>query len=98
MSPSNPFLGGNPATQPNSRGTRPWPSTPRAPTLRGARGATVAETGSTRRLVFEFSVRDEAFTGRAWSYQTEQPAFMVADMWAIDGRRLVVIERDAGRA
>ena len=58
----------------------------------------MAETGLTRRLVFEFSVRDEAFTGRAWSYQTEQPAFMVADMGAIDGRRLVVIERDAGRA
>ena len=60
-------------------------------------GATVAEPGSTRRSVFEFSVRTEAFTGRVWNYRTEQPGFMVADMWATDRHHLVVIERDAGR-
>jgi glycerophosphoryl diester phosphodiesterase len=47
--------------------------------------------------VFEFSIHDRAFTGRTWSYRTEQPAYMVADMWAIDRHHLVVIERDAGR-
>jgi glycerophosphoryl diester phosphodiesterase len=98
MSPSNPFLGGNPPTQPNSRGYEAMAISPTGTHLYAAlEGATVAESGSTRRQVFEFSVRDEAFTGRVWSYQTELPAFMVADMWALDGRRLVVIERDAGR-
>jgi glycerophosphoryl diester phosphodiesterase len=98
MSPSNPFLGGNPPTQPNSRGYEAMAISPQGTHLYAAlEGATVAETGSTHRQVFEFSVRDEAFTGRVWSYQTEQPGFMVADMWALDGHRLVVIERDAGR-
>jgi hypothetical protein len=97
MSPSNPFLGGNPPTQPNSRGYEAMAISPKGTHLYAAlEGATVAETGSTHRQVFEFSVRDEAFTGRVWSYQTEQPGFMVADMWAVDGHRLVVIERDAG--
>ena len=47
--------------------------------------------------MFEFSVRTEAFTGRIWKYRTEQPGFLVADMWATDRHHLVVIERDAGR-
>jgi glycerophosphoryl diester phosphodiesterase len=98
MSPSNPFVGGNPPTQPNSRGYEALAISPKGTHLYAAlEGATVAETGSTRRQVFEFSVRDEVFTGRVWSYQTEQPGYMVADMWALDGRRLAVIERDAGR-
>ena len=65
MSPSNPFLGGNPATQPNSRGYEAMAITPNGAYLYAAlEGATVAEARSSRRLVFEFSVRDEAFTGR----------------------------------
>jgi glycerophosphoryl diester phosphodiesterase len=98
MSPSNPFLGGQPATQPGSRGYEAMGISPDGAFLYAAlEGATVAEAGSTRRLVFEFSVRDEAFTGRVWDYRTEQPAYMVADMWAIDRHHLVVIERDGGR-
>jgi glycerophosphoryl diester phosphodiesterase len=98
MSPSNPFLGADPPTQPNSRGYEAMAINPKGTHLYAAlEGATVAETGSTRRQVFEFSVRDEAFTGRVWSYRTEQPGHMVADMWALDGRHLAVIERDAGR-
>ena len=42
-------------------------------------------------------MRNEAFTGRVWDYRTEQPGFMVADMWATDRNHLVVIERDGGR-
>jgi glycerophosphoryl diester phosphodiesterase len=98
MSPNNPFLGGNPATQPNSRGFEAMAISPDGaflyPTLEGA---TVAEAGSTRRIVFEFSTRDKAFTGRTWDYRTEQPAYMVADMWAIDRHHILVIERDGGR-
>ena len=98
MSPNNPFLGGQPATQPNSRGYEAMAISPDGGTLYAAlEGATVAEPGSTRRIVFEFDVEGEAFTGRVWSYRTEDPSYMVADMWAVDRHRLVVIERDAGK-
>jgi hypothetical protein len=98
MSPSNPFLGGRPPSQPNSRGYEAMAISPNGAHLYAAlEGATVAESGSTRRFVFEFSVRNEAFTGRVWSYQTEQPGYMVADMSATDRHHLVVIERDGGR-
>ncbi|HEY7068941.1 MAG TPA: esterase-like activity of phytase family protein, partial [Acidimicrobiales bacterium] len=98
MSPNNPFLGGRPATQPNSRGFEAMAISPNGaflyPTLEGA---TVAEAPSTRRIVFEFSTRDKAFTGRTWEYRTEQPAYMVADMWGIDRHHILVVERDGGR-
>jgi glycerophosphoryl diester phosphodiesterase len=98
ISPNNPFLGGGTATQPNSRGYEAMAISPDGERLYAAlEGATVAEAGSTGRHVFEFSVRDKAFTGRSWTYRTELPAYMVADMWALDAHRLVVIERDAGR-
>jgi hypothetical protein len=98
MSPSNPFLAGRPPSQPNSRGYEAMAISPDGAYLYAAlEGATVAEAGSTRRSVFEFSVRDEAFTGRVWNYRTEQPGYMVADMWAIDRHHIVVIERDGGR-
>ena len=98
MSPNNPFLGGATPSQPNSRGYEAMAISPDGAYLYAAlEGATVAEAGSTRRHVFEFSVRAEAFTGRVWSYRTEQPASMVADMWALDRHHLVVIERDGGR-
>ena len=29
-------------------------------------------------------------------YRTDQPGYIVADVWALDGHRLAVIERDAG--
>jgi hypothetical protein len=98
MSPANPFLAGNAPSQPNSRGYEAMAISPNGAFLYAAlEGATVAEPGSTHRIVFEFNVRHEAFTGRVWDYRTEQPGYMVADMWAVDAHHLVVIERDAGR-
>jgi glycerophosphoryl diester phosphodiesterase len=59
-----------------------------------------------RRYLLEFSTRDRAFTGRVLQYRTQptvtgtgtepQCCFM-ADMWALDQHRMVVIERDNGR-
>jgi hypothetical protein len=96
-SPNNPHLGGAAATQPNSRGFEAMAISPDGRYLYPAlEGATVAELGTTRRHVFEFSVRDEAFTGQAWLYQTEQPGYFVSDMAALDRHHLVVIERDGG--
>jgi hypothetical protein len=98
MSPNNPFLGGNPATQPNSRGYEAMGISTNGAFLYAAlEGATVADGGgSTRRIVFEFSARDKAFTGRTWEYRTEQPGHFVSDMWVIDQHHVLVIERDGG--
>jgi glycerophosphoryl diester phosphodiesterase len=97
MSPNNPHLGGATATQPNSRGVEAMAIAPDGKHLYAIlEGATVADPDQRRRLVFEFSVRDERFTGRTWQYRTEQPGYMVADAWALDSNRLTVIERDGG--
>lgn len=100
MSPNNPFLvPPATATQPNSRGFEAMSSTPDGkhlyPTLEGA---TVQDgTTSNRRFMLEFDIAGGRFTGRVWQYRTEQPGYMVADMWALDQYRMVVIERDGGR-
>jgi glycerophosphoryl diester phosphodiesterase len=61
-------------------------------------GATNAQgSASTDRTVLEFSIGQKAFTPRTWTYRTETAAYLVADAWAVDAGRLVVIERDGGR-
>lgn len=97
MSPNNPHLDGRPFTQPNSRGIEAMAMSPDGTHLFAAlEGATVADPDPSRRYIFEFSLADKAFTGRVWQYHTEQAANMVADMWALDEDRVVVIERDGG--
>jgi glycerophosphoryl diester phosphodiesterase len=98
QSPNNPFLGGLPATQPNSRGFEAMAITPNGKTLYAAlEGATVADAGTNRRYIYGFSAPDHALTGKVWQYRTEDPSYMIADMDALDAHRVVVIERDAGR-
>ncbi|HET7489480.1 MAG TPA: esterase-like activity of phytase family protein [Acidimicrobiales bacterium] len=97
MSPNNPHLDGQPPTQPNSRGIEAMGLSPDGMHLYAAlEGATNADPDRSRRRVFEFSTADERFTGREWAYGTEAPAYLVADMWALDQNRFVVIERDGG--
>jgi glycerophosphoryl diester phosphodiesterase len=102
MSPNNPYLQGT-ATQPNSRGFEAMAISPNGRYLYAAlEGATVAEgSDSTHRYVFQFDTAAKAFTDRRWSYQTAVPVqgegpHLVADMWSLDGNRMVAIERDAG--
>lgn len=96
-SPNNPFLGGDDFTHPNSRGIEAMAITPNGRYLYAAlEGATVAQAGTTTRLVFEFDTRAEAFTNRVIRYRTESAPNMVADLWALDQHRFVVIERDGG--
>ena len=99
MSPNNPFLGAGTATQPNSRGIEAMAISPDGKRLWATlEGATVADgTTSLRRRVFEFSTTAKSFTGREWNLKTESAPNMIADAWALDGHRMVVIERDAGR-
>jgi hypothetical protein len=97
VSPNNPFLNGAPNTQPNSRGLEGMAITPDRTYLYAAlEGATLADPDQSRRYIYEFSTRDRAFTGRVLQYRTEAPGNLIADMWAIDRHRLVVIERDLG--
>lgn len=102
-SPDNPFLNGAPPTHPGSRGLEGMAISPDRKHLYAAlEGASLADTDQSRRHVYEFSTRNKVFTGRVFQYRTGAPdwpaatANLVADMWAVDTHRLVVIERDRG--
>ena len=98
MSPNNPFLKtGDDPTQPNSRGLEAMAITPDRRYLYAAlEGATVADPDQSRRYVYQFDTVHKEFTGQVLQYRTEAEANLVADMWAVDNHRVVVIERDAG--
>ena len=57
-------------------------------------GALIADPDQRRRYVYELDLDSGRFTGRRWAYRTEDPAWLVADAKALDGRRLLVMERD----
>ncbi len=96
-SPNNPLLNGVSPTHPNSRGLEGMAISPDRKYLYAAlEGATSADPDAYRRHVYEFSTEKQAFTGRVLQYRTEAPGNLVADMWAVDTHRLVVIERDLG--
>ena len=96
-SPNNPFLDGQPNTHPNSRGFEAMAITPNGKHLYGAlEGPVLTDSNKLRRYVYEFSVDATALTGKVWEYKTENIATMVADMWALDDNRMVLIERDGG--
>jgi glycerophosphoryl diester phosphodiesterase len=96
MSPNNPFLKGT-ATILNSRGLEAMAITPDRRYLYAAlEGATVADLDQSRRYVYQFDTVHQEFTGQVLQYRTEAKTNMVADMWAVDNHRVVVIERDGG--
>jgi len=98
------------ATVAGSRGFEAMAATPDGKYLYALlEGATVQDLppnpnpSPDRRYLLEFSTRDRAFTGRVWQYRTQptvtgvQQCCFMADMWALDQHRMVVIERDNGR-
>jgi glycerophosphoryl diester phosphodiesterase len=92
---TNPGIGDQPPTIANSRGLEGMAISPNGRYLYPVlEGAVVGDPADARR-VYEFDVRRERFTGRTWAYRTELPGNMVADVQALDGHRLVIIERDA---
>ena len=104
-SPSSPFISSPAqATVAGSRGFESMAATPDGKYLYGLlEGATVQDSNKDRRYLLEFSIPDRAFTGRVWQYRTQptvtgvQQCCFMADMWALDQHRMVVIERDNGR-
>jgi hypothetical protein len=96
-SPNNPLLDGAPATHPNSRGIEAMAITPNGRHLYAIlEGAPTAQGATLERQVLEFSIRDEAFTGRVFRYHTDQTGHMIADATALDDKRIALIERDGG--
>jgi hypothetical protein len=104
-SPSSPFISSSAqATVAGSRGFESMAATPDGKYLYGLlEGATVQDSNTDRRYLLEFSIPDRAFTGRVWQYRTQptvtgvQQCCFMADLWALDRHRMVVIERDNGR-
>lgn len=104
-SPSSPFISSPAqATVAGSRGFESMAATPDGKHLYGMlEGATVQDSNKDRRYLLEFSIPDRAFTGQVWQYRTQptvtgvQQCCFMADMWALDQHRMVVIERDNGR-
>lgn len=96
-SPNNPFLDGEPNTHPNSRGFEAMSITPNGKHLYGAlEGPVLTDSDKFRRYIYEFDTGAMALTGNVWEYRTEDTAHLVADMWALDDNRMVLIERDGG--
>ncbi len=97
MSPNNPHLVGA-ATQPNSRGFEATAISPDGRYLYAVlEGPTVAAgPNALDRLVFQFDIRHERFTGRSWIYPVTKATRMVSDIDALDDHRFVLIERDGG--
>ncbi|SDK85209.1 esterase-like activity of phytase family protein [Nonomuraea jiangxiensis] len=61
------------------------------PILEGAR---TDDADQRRRVVYEFDVRAGRYTGRTWTFRVDDPGLFVGDAAVLDGRRLLLIERD----
>jgi hypothetical protein len=61
------------------------------PILEGAR---TDDPDQRRRIVYQFDVRKNRYTGRTWSFRVDDPSFVVGDAAVLDGKRLILIERD----
>jgi hypothetical protein len=94
-SPSNPFLAGNPPSVNNSRGLEAMAMTPDGRHLvLVLEGALPGDDASTRRI-YRYGIARRSFT-RLGDYRAEAPGHFIADAQSVDGRRLLVIERDGG--
>ncbi|GAA3947450.1 esterase-like activity of phytase family protein [Actinoplanes auranticolor] len=57
-------------------------------------GAKTTDPDQRRRVVYEFDVPANRYTGRTWSFRVEDPSLVIGDAAVLDGRRLLLIERD----
>jgi hypothetical protein len=89
--PENPE--GNP-NLPSSKGFEGITLSPDGRTINALLEGTVAgdEPGTLR--LNEFDIAANAFTGKKWLYQLENPGFAIGDAIAVDRNRLLIIERD----
>jgi hypothetical protein len=59
-------------------------------------GALRADSDPRRRILNEFDLRSETYTGRTWEYRVDAafPDAVIGDLTAVDQHRFVLIERD----
>jgi hypothetical protein len=94
------FAPENPAGTPNIGGSKGFEATivsPDGKTLNALLEGTVTgdQPGSLR--LNEFSLEQNRFTGKRWTYQLDSPDHAIGDAAAVDRNRLLVIERDNGQ-
>ncbi|GAB1819545.1 esterase-like activity of phytase family protein [Herbidospora sp. RD11066] len=58
--------------------------------------AKINDADQRRRIVYEFDVRTNAYTGKTWTFRVDDPGLFVGDAQVLDGKRLLLIERDNG--
>ena len=95
-SPQSPDLApGEAATVPASRGFEALAVSRDGRTLYPIlEGARVDDADQRRRIVYEFDVRGNRYTGRTWSFAVTDPSEVIGDAAVLDGNRLMLIERD----
>jgi glycerophosphoryl diester phosphodiesterase len=95
VSPNNPHLSGTP-TVANSRGIEAMAVTPDGRRLVVVLEGAVQGDDALARRVYRYDIRSKRFE-RLADYRVEVSTHMVADAQTVDGRRVLVIERDGGR-
>lgn len=95
-SPQNPTLGAAEAPNlPRSRGFEGMAISKDGKTLYPMlEGALTTDPDQRRRLIYEFDVRSEQYTGETWQVRFEQPGYSLGDLTELDQNRLLMIERD----
>jgi hypothetical protein len=94
FSPDNPFLLGRTPNLPRSNGFEGMALSKDGRTLYPILEGPLVGADPLDRVVYEFDVRERRFSGRTWTYRMSRPDTLVADATALDGARLVVLERD----
>ena len=97
MSPDNPFRLGRPNNLGGSSGFEGMALSKDGRTLYPVLEGALIGDDPLRRVMFEFDVRERRFTGRSWTYRMSREGTFVADVTALDGERLIVLERDNGQ-
>jgi hypothetical protein len=93
-SPDSPYLFGRPNNLGGSNGFEAMALSKDGRTLYPILEGALVGDDPLRRVVFEFDVRERRFTGRTWNYRMSRAGTLVSDAVALDGERLIVLERD----
>ncbi|MEV4755312.1 esterase-like activity of phytase family protein [Micromonospora sp. NPDC049559] len=95
--PENPTRGETPANINSSKGFEGMALSPDGRTLYPLLEGTVAGDPAGSLRFNEFDIAANAYTGRRWSYQLDDPGNAIGDAIAVDQDRFLVIERDNGQ-
>jgi hypothetical protein len=94
FSPDNPFLLGRTPNLARSNGYEGMALSKDGRTLYPILEGPLVGADPLDRVVYEFDVRERRFTGRTWNYRMSRTGTLVSDAVALDGERLIVLERD----